>query len=102
MGDTNLVCNRLTALGSTGITTSQAKHKEATAHMADKPETPDAAADRLATALEKIARLTAVRPQAGPPVAPEPDLTVTEIVERLDSLIARLRTALGKTETTEE
>jgi hypothetical protein len=102
MGDTKLTFNRLTALGSTGITADQAKHKEATAHMADKPETQDAAVDRLATALEKIARLTAVRPPAGPPAAPEPDLSVTEIVDRLDSLIARLRAALGNTETTGE
>jgi len=72
--------------------------------MADEPEDPDAAADRLEAALERIARLAAVQPaHPDPPaaanVAPsESDLSVQEIAERLDSLIGRLRTALGKPE----
>jgi hypothetical protein len=66
--------------------------------MADEPEDPDAAADRLEAALERIARLAAVRPAPAPPAPPESDLSVPEIAERLDSLIGRLRAALGKTE----
>ena len=66
--------------------------------MAEEPEDPDAAADRLEAALERIARLAAVRPTPAPPAPPESDLSVPEIAERLDSLIARLRAALGKTE----
>ncbi len=77
--------------------------------MADEPEDPDAAADRLEAALERIARLAAVhpahadsRPLADHPLAnappPDAELSVQEIAERLDSLIGRLRNALGKTE----
>jgi hypothetical protein len=76
--------------------------------MADEPEDPDAAADRLEAALERIARLAAVQPapsqavpsQAVPSqVAPsDSELSVPEIAERLDSLIGRLRAALGKSE----
>ncbi len=63
--------------------------------MADEPEDPDAAADRLEAALERIARLTAApAPQAAP--APDSELSIPEIAERLDALIGRLRTALGK------
>jgi hypothetical protein len=66
------------------------------AHMADEPEDPDAAADRLEAALERIARLAAVPPApANAPVA-EPELSIPEIAERLDALIGRLRAALGK------
>jgi hypothetical protein len=73
--------------------------------MSDQAEDPDAAADRLEAALERIAQISAVRPT--PALAPAPalasvamgspddELSVTEIAERLDSLIARLRTALG-------
>jgi hypothetical protein len=79
------------------------------ADMADEPEDPDAAADRLEAALERIARLAAVhpahadsRPLADHPLAnappPDAELSVQEIAERLDSLIGRLRNALGKTE----
>ncbi len=66
--------------------------------MADEPEDPDAAANRLEAALERIAHLAAVPPT--PPHAPPPDtdLSVPEIAERLDLLIGRLRAALGKTE----
>lgn len=64
--------------------------------MADEPEDPDAAADRLEAALERIARLAAVPPApANAPVA-EPELSIPEIAERLDALIGRLRAALGK------
>jgi hypothetical protein len=66
--------------------------------MADEPEDPDAAADRLEAALERIARLASVRPAPSPTAPPESDLSVPEIAERLDSLIGRLRAALGKTE----
>jgi hypothetical protein len=69
--------------------------------MADEPEDPDAAADRLEAALEKIARLAAVQPPSTPALStPAPvsdaELSIPEIAERLDSLIGRLRTALGK------
>ncbi|MDB5404214.1 MAG: hypothetical protein QOD93_2064 [Acetobacteraceae bacterium] len=66
--------------------------------MADEPEDPDAAADRLEAALERIARLAAVQPAASNTPLPESDLSVSEIAERLDSLIGRLRIALGKPE----
>ena len=70
--------------------------------MADEPEDPDAAADRLEAALEKIARLAAVQPPSAAPHAPLPssdaELSIPEIAERLDSLIGRLRTALGKSD----
>jgi len=65
--------------------------------MSDQAEDPDAAADRLEAALERIARNSAVRPAPAPAPTdrPEDDLSVAEIAERLDSLIARLRSALG-------
>ena len=76
--------------------------------MADEPEDPDAAADRLEAALERIARLATVQPapsqQGISEVAPsqaapsDSDLSVPEIAERLDLLIGRLRAALGKSE----
>jgi hypothetical protein len=76
--------------------------------MADEPEDPDAAADRLEAALERIARLAAVQPAASQAMSSQPgpsqavpsdsDLSVPEIAERLDSLIGRLRAALGKSE----
>ena len=71
---------------------------ETAADMADEPEDPDVAADRLEAALERIARLAAVPP--GPSNAPalDSDLSIPEIAERLDTLIARLRAALGKPE----
>jgi hypothetical protein len=65
--------------------------------MADEPEDPDAAADRLEAALERIARLAAV-PPAPSHAPPDADLSIPEIAERLDSLISRLKAALGKTE----
>jgi hypothetical protein len=66
--------------------------------MADEPEDPDAAADRLEAALERIARLAATPPPSPHPATTDSDLSVPEIAERLDSLIGRLRAALGKTE----
>jgi hypothetical protein len=63
--------------------------------MADEPEDPDAAADRLAAALERIARATAVRPNQAPEDAGDTNLSVREIADRLDALIDRLRAAVG-------
>jgi hypothetical protein len=98
MADTKVTFNLLTAFSSSGITRGQAKGQGTAADMADEPEDPDAAADRLEVALERIARLAAVRPAPSSPASPESDLSVSEIAERLDSLIGRLRAALGKTE----
>jgi hypothetical protein len=69
----------------------------AEAAMADEPEDPDAAADRLEAALERIALLAAIPPASPEESADRPDveLSVPEIAERLDLLIARLRAALG-------
>jgi hypothetical protein len=66
--------------------------------MADEPEDPDAAADRLEAALERIARLATVQAAPSQAVPSDSDLSVPEIAERLDSLIGRLRAALGKSE----
>ena len=73
--------------------------------MSDQAEDPEAAADRLEAALERIALLSTVRPAAAPIERPDEDrrnddrpdaeLSVPEIAERLDTLIARLRAALG-------
>ena len=63
--------------------------------MSDEAEDPELAADRLEAALERIARHSAARPAAPPLDAPGPDLSIAEITDRLDSLIARLRAALG-------
>ena len=51
----------------------------------------------LEAALERIARLASVRPASNEP-PPDADLSIPEIAERLDALISRLRTALGKSE----
>ena len=64
--------------------------------MADEPEDPDAAADRLEAALERIAHLASVQSVPSPALPADPDLSVPEIADRLDSLIGRLRAALGK------
>ena len=66
--------------------------------MAQEPDDPDAAADRLEAALERIARLRAVPPAASNVQPPESDLSLPEIAERLDQLISRLRAALGKSQ----
>jgi hypothetical protein len=68
------------------------------ADMADEPEDPDVAADRLEAALERIARLSAVQPAAPHPAPTDSELSIPEIAERLDALIGRLRAALGKPE----
>lgn len=68
------------------------------AHMADEPEDPDAAADRLEAALERIAKLSAVQSEPIHASLSESELSVAEIAERLDALIGRLRAALGKTD----
>jgi hypothetical protein len=67
-----------------------------TARMSDDAEDPDTAANRLEAALERIARLSTSRPVVAPLDQPEPDLSIPEIADRLDSLIARLRAALGE------
>lgn len=67
------------------------------ADMADDLEDPEAAADRLEAALERIASLVAAQP-APLPGPLDGDLSVAEIAERLDSLIGRLRAALSKPE----
>ncbi len=74
--------------------------------MANETDDPDEAADRLEAALERIARLAAQpRPAQGaePPAADMPTdealdeaPATAEIAERLDDLIERLRTVLGK------
>jgi hypothetical protein len=66
--------------------------------MADEPEDPDAAAERLEAALERIAQLAAVPAASSSTPAPDADLSIPEIAERLDLLIGRLRAALGKPE----
>jgi hypothetical protein len=64
--------------------------------MADELEDPDAAAARLEAALERIARLTAIQSAPNTPPVSDTDLSISEIAERLDSLIGRLRAALDK------
>jgi hypothetical protein len=68
------------------------------ADMSDQPEDPDAAADRLEAALERIARVAAV-PPARPGVEAadlsNSELSIREIADQLDALIERLRTAVG-------
>ena len=66
--------------------------------MAQEPEDPDVAADRLEAALERIARLAAMPPAPANVPPPDSELSIPEIAERLDSLISRLRAALGKSE----
>lgn len=78
--------------------------------MANETDDPDEAADRLEAALERIARL-ATQPRPAPATKPstaEPPADMAadaasdeapataEIAERLDDLIERLRTVLGK------
>ena len=78
----------------------------------DEADDPEAAANRLEAALERIAALSAdktsaqSRPNQSLPDQPQSpmvdaDLSIPEIAERLDSLIARLRAALGTTPTDE-
>ena len=71
--------------------------------MVDLTDDPDAAAERLEAALERIAAYAAQprpiqdAPQMDAPVSPavQPPAAVAEAVARLDSLIDRLKTALG-------
>jgi hypothetical protein len=67
-----------------------------TARMSDDAEDPDTAADRLEAALERIAQLSSSHPVPARLDQPEPDLSIQEITDRLDSLIARLRAALNE------
>ncbi len=61
--------------------------------MASDSEDPDAAADRLEAALERIAQAAAR--EAGPPADQIPSVDTKEIAAQLDGLIDRLRSALG-------
>jgi hypothetical protein len=87
-----LTFNLLTAPTSSGISTDSMTE----ADMAQEPDDPDAAADRLEAALERIARVAAMPPAPSTVPRPDSDLSIPEIAERLDSLIGRLRAALGK------
>jgi len=65
--------------------------------MAGDTEDPEAAADRLEAALERIAQ-AAMRepvPAPGPATEAPPTPDTEEIAARLDGLIDRLRMALG-------
>lgn len=62
--------------------------------MADEYVDAEIAADRLEAALERIAHLTATPPVHANVPLPDSGLSIPEIAERLDSLIARLRAAL--------
>jgi hypothetical protein len=61
--------------------------------MASDSEDPEAVADRLEAALERIAQAAASREAA--PNDPSPPVDTEEIAARLDGLIDRLRVALG-------
>ncbi len=69
--------------------------------MAEDPDDPEAAADRLEAALERIAAIASVPPARSGDAA-DGELTIPEIAERLDSLIARLRAAVGVPDGTAE
>ena len=57
--------------------------------MADESDNPDVAADRLEAALERIAnRMVEPRPLLIPAIPPE-------FIERLDTVIDRLKAAIG-------
>jgi hypothetical protein len=62
--------------------------------MAGETENADAAAQRLETALERIASLAG---RDKPPPASAEAPPVAEIAARLDAMIERLRAALGDT-----
>ena len=61
--------------------------------MAGDSEDPEAAADRLEAALERIVQ--AATRQLPPPSEPSISIEAQELSARLDNLIDRLRTALG-------
>jgi hypothetical protein len=64
--------------------------------MADETDDPEAAADRLDAALERIARQIVLL-RSGPVAEPdESAMSADEIAARLDTLIGRLRAALGR------
>jgi hypothetical protein len=65
--------------------------------MADEPEDPGTAADRLEAALERIAQHAPARPPSPELDPPDDSLSVPEIAERLDRLIGRLRATLDGT-----
>jgi len=74
------------------------QHDWAEAAMADETDDPEAAAERLEAALERIAHLAAHLPPAPPTAAAaenEASVPAVELVARLDRLIDRLRIALG-------
>jgi hypothetical protein len=62
--------------------------------MAGETENADAAAQRLETALERIANLAG---RSKPPLAGADAPPLAEIAARLDAMIERLRAALGGT-----
>jgi hypothetical protein len=89
----------LTASSASGISDDYPNGERGTkADMAQEPDDPDTAADRLEVALERIAHLAAMRPVAPDAPRPDSDLSIPELAERLDSLIGRLRAALVKPE----
>ena len=61
--------------------------------MAGDSEDPEAAADRLEAALERIEQVAAR--QHPPPSEPSASIEAQELSARLDNLIDRLRTALS-------
>jgi hypothetical protein len=61
--------------------------------MASDTEYPEAAADRLEAALQRIAQAAAARVATSD--EPAPSVGTEEIAARLDGLIDRLRVALG-------
>ncbi len=61
--------------------------------MAGDSEDPEAAADRLEAALERIVQ--AATRQNPPPSEPSTSIETQELSAQLDNLIDRLRTALG-------
>jgi hypothetical protein len=66
--------------------------------MPDDTDDPGAAADRLDAALERIARLVARLRPGHVADSDEAAMTPDEIAARLDMLIGRLRSALGRPE----
>lgn len=69
----------------------QAAASRAWEDMAGETENADAAAQRLETALERIASLAGTAPRTGADAPP-----VAEIAARLDTMIERLRAALDR------
>jgi hypothetical protein len=70
----------------------QAAANRAWKDMAEENENADAAAQRLETALERIASLAG---RSRPPEAAAPAPLAAEIAAQLDAIIERLRAALG-------